>query len=55
MAFQEFVEARPADDVLAISPRQPPLPYPHHLMGEGPGIINKGETILAIPDWLHQK
>src|SRR5208282_3147130 len=34
MAFQEFVEARPADDALAISPRQPLLPYPHHLMGE---------------------
>jgi hypothetical protein len=28
MAFQEFVEARPADDALAISPRQPLLPYP---------------------------
>jgi len=34
MAFQEFVEARPADDALAISPGQPLLPYPHHLMGE---------------------
>ena len=34
MAFQDFVEARPADDALAISPRQPLLPYPHHLMGE---------------------
>src|SRR5208337_4993222 len=31
MAFQDFVEARPADDALAISPRQPLLPYPHDL------------------------
>ena len=31
MAFQDFVEARPSDDALAISPRQPLLPYPHDL------------------------
>src|SRR5208337_2536206 len=31
MAFQDFGEARPADDALAISPRQPLLPYPHYL------------------------
>ena len=34
MAFQDFVEAGPSDDALAISPRQPFLPYPHHLVGE---------------------
>ncbi len=37
MAFQECVEARPADDALAISPRQPLLPYPQHLMGSFAG------------------
>jgi hypothetical protein len=34
VAFQDFVEACPPDDALAISARQPLLPYPHHLMGE---------------------
>jgi len=29
MALQDFVEARPWDDALAISPGQPFLPYPH--------------------------
>jgi len=33
MAVQDFVEARPWDDALAISPGQPFLPYPHGLVG----------------------
>ena len=49
VALQDFVETGPADHALAISPRQPLLPDPHHLSGEPPqSSIIAADAIVRV-------